>query len=511
MDPPSRPSVIDHDALLSLNPSIDVLDLERKHACDLTDHLDQTHSSAADVIIPRILKTDKHAIAPRSSACVCRWMLTSGKTVALDLAIDEFQPDPSNADKMRNLSRGLTRFRTERENKGVHGRSFRGGFSSFAASGQKARSLDAGGFLSLPYLCLDQLLHATTPRSSILHSPKTLLQHHFRFDEYASDKDESFPSAESGKHILGPPMRALTVLTDELWGLCLDERKLTPNFAVLEQKSGVNNTLVLPRRDGETFQDLERDLQAHITRFKIERHYLWSHRGVSKTYDFLEDIESASGNISSHCLMHARMSIMARSARHYPSKALLHDISKTCEELEIMKGIIKTQQKAHSKIVGAIDRSLPTTKSESRDCQQSETNRSPKDATERSFIGRSAWMKTVKVLEDIEQLQGEGKRLAEQTVQLVDIKVEDQGKAVMVFTIVTVIFLPLSFVSSYFGMNTADIRELQHGQWIFWAVGLSVTFCTVVIALLIAFRGQRWKRRWNEKYLWDKERGMKVQ
>ncbi|KAL8881318.1 MAG: hypothetical protein Q9198_001462 [Flavoplaca austrocitrina] len=302
---------------------------------------------------------------------------------------------------------------------------------------------------------------------------------------------------------------------------------------VLEQKSGVNNTLVLPRRDGETFQDLERDLQAHITRFKIERHYLWSHRGVSKTYDFLEDIESASGNISSHCLMHAfqraapfrstaeanatiqsysrRMSIMARSVRHYPSKALLHDISKTCEELEIMKGIIKTQQKAHSKIVGTIDRSLPTTKSESRDRQQSETNRSPKDATERSFIGRSAWMKTVKVLEDIEQLQGEGKRLAELTVQLVDIKVEDQGKAVMVFTIVTVIFLPLSFVSSYFGMNTADIRELQHGQWIFWAVGLSVTFCTVVTALLIAFRGQRWKRRWNEKYLWDKERGMKVQ
>lgn len=74
---------------------------------------------------------------------------------------------------------------------------------------------------------------------------------------------------------------------------------------VLVQQSGVNNTLVLPRRDGETFQDLERDLQAHITRFKIERHYLWSHRGVSKTYDFLEDIESASGSISSHCLMHA--------------------------------------------------------------------------------------------------------------------------------------------------------------------------------------------------------------
>ena len=95
-----------------------------------------------------------------------------------------------------------------------------------------ARSLDAGGFLSLPYLCLDQFLHATTPRSSTLHLPKTLLQHHFRFDEYASDEDESFLFAESGKHILGPPMRALTVLTDELWGLCLDERKSTPILAV---------------------------------------------------------------------------------------------------------------------------------------------------------------------------------------------------------------------------------------------------------------------------------------
>lgn len=93
-----------------------------------------------------------------------------------------------------------------------------------------------------------------------------------------------------------------------------------------------------------------------------------------------------------------------------------------------------------------------------------------------------------------------------QTVQLVEIKVEDQGKAVMVFTIVTVIFLPLSFVSSYFSMNTAG-----QDQWVFWAVALSVTFSTVVVALLVAFRGQRWKRRWNEKHLWDKERGMKVQ
>ncbi|KAL9000527.1 MAG: hypothetical protein Q9169_000820 [Polycauliona sp. 2 TL-2023] len=254
-----------------------------------------------------------------------------------------------------------------------------------------------------------------------------------------------------------------------------------------DQKSGIASLLVLPQRDGETFQDLERDLQTHLAQFSIERQYLGSHRGVSKKTDFLEDIESAPGNISRHCLMHAfqraapfrsnpeanttvqsysrHMSVMAWSARHYPSKALLHDISRTCEELEIIKGVIKTQQKAHSRIIEAIDRSLPKVNGQKQNHHRSQGYKRPRDASNRIFIARSAWMKTEKVLEDVEQLQGEGKRLAEQTKQLVDIKVEDQGKAVMVFTIVTVIFLPLSFVSSYFGMNTADVRNLQQGQW----------------------------------------------
>lgn len=81
----------------------------------------------------------------------------------------------------------------------------------------------------------------------------------------------------------------------------------------------------------------------------------------------------------------------------------------------------------------------------------------------------------------------------------------------MVFTIVTVIFLPLSFVSSYFGMNTADIRNTEQGQWIFWAVGASVTFAVAALALLAAFRGQRWRRKWNEKFDGDYERGLKME
>lgn len=36
------------------------------------------------------------------------------------------------------------------------------------------------------------------------------------------------------------------------------------------------------------------------------------------------------------------------------------------------------------------------------------------------------------------------------------------------FIIVTIIFLPLSFVSSFFGMNTSDIRNINDSQKVFW-------------------------------------------
>jgi Mg2+ and Co2+ transporter CorA len=62
--------------------------------------------------------------------------------------------------------------------------------------------------------------------------------------------------------------------------------------------------------------------------------------------------------------------------------------------------------------------------------------------------------------------------LSDQTKQSLEIYEEDHGKAITAFTVVTVIFLPLSFVTSYFGMNTVDIRDMASGQSLFWAVAL---------------------------------------
>jgi Mg2+ and Co2+ transporter CorA len=90
---------------------------------------------------------------------------------------------------------------------------------------------------------------------------------------------------------------------------------------------------------------------------------------------------------------------------------------------------------------------------------------------------------------DLRDLRDNTDRLVNRTIQLVNIRLEDHGKAILVFTVVTIVFLPLNFVSSYFGINTKDIRDMEYNQWIFWVVAISVTACVVGSAVLLAFSG----------------------
>ena len=79
--------------------------------------------------------------------------------------------------------------------------------------------------------------------------------------------------------------------------------------------------------------------------------------------------------------------------------------------------------------------------------------------------------------------------LSDRTKQMLEINEEDHGKAIMVFTVVTVIFLPLSFVTSYFGMNASDIRDMDQKQDLFWSVAIPLTVVTVGSCLLIGYNG----------------------
>jgi protein-S-isoprenylcysteine O-methyltransferase Ste14 len=80
-----------------------------------------------------------------------------------------------------------------------------------------------------------------------------------------------------------------------------------------------------------------------------------------------------------------------------------------------------------------------------------------------------------------------------QAALFINIKTEGHNVAVFIFTTVTVIFLPLSFVTSYMGMNTKDIRDLDQGQWLFWAVAGPLSVAVLLLLWLIVGWGQRWR------------------
>ena len=79
--------------------------------------------------------------------------------------------------------------------------------------------------------------------------------------------------------------------------------------------------------------------------------------------------------------------------------------------------------------------------------------------------------------------------LSDTTKQSAEINEEDHGKAILVFTVVTVIFLPLSFVTSYLGMNTSDIRDMDSKQSLFWEIALPLTVGVMAIMMAIAYNG----------------------
>ena len=89
-----------------------------------------------------------------------------------------------------------------------------------------------------------------------------------------------------------------------------------------------------------------------------------------------------------------------------------------------------------------------------------------------------------------DELLDRAKLLAIQNVQLVETFQDDNSKAIFVFTIVTIIFLPMGFVASFFGMNVIgidnQITTLRH----FWTISLSLTFGLVIPCTIAALKGE---------------------
>lgn len=91
--------------------------------------------------------------------------------------------------------------------------------------------------------------------------------------------------------------------------------------------------------------------------------------------------------------------------------------------------------------------------------------------------------------DDLRELRSSSNELATRTVQLVNIRLEDHGRAILVFTLVTLIFLPLSFITSYYGMNVKDIRATEHTSTTFWTWAVVTTAIVLMLSSVLAFYG----------------------
>ncbi|KAH7384605.1 hypothetical protein BKA66DRAFT_416936 [Pyrenochaeta sp. MPI-SDFR-AT-0127] len=165
----------------------------------------------------------------------------------------------------------------------------------------------------------------------------------------------------------------------------------------------------------------------------------------------------------------------------FPRKRLLRDIHALQEELSVIQVVNSWQQRSFESLVKVLD-------------PHSFENPSPSRVTmfpsESECLTASLKDLDSKITE-LDALKNRTQYLREQLKQSVEILEEDHGKAILVFTMITTIFLPLSFVTSFFGMNTSDIRNTSRGQDFFWAIAIPVTAGIVFLAVLLAYHGDK--------------------
>ncbi|KAA8569007.1 hypothetical protein EYC84_007975 [Monilinia fructicola] len=58
-----------------------------------------------------------------------------------------------------------------------------------------------------------------------------------------------------------------------------------------------------------------------------------------------------------------------------------------------------------------------------------------------------------------------------------------QNESMKQLTIVTIIFLPLSFLTGYFGMNFTDMPSIEHNETYFWQIALPVAFVVILFLM----------------------------
>jgi len=155
----------------------------------------------------------------------------------------------------------------------------------------------------------------------------------------------------------------------------------------------------------------------------------------------------------------------------------------------------------------------------------------------------SAQLKTIELhLHDLERMDRQALRIYRSITDMLDLKQKHanafearfardqaagtmrQGQTIMVFTIVTIIFLPLSFIAAFFAINVREFPRDDQGmslplRWVakyMFGIGFAVSIPLIAIALSLddiagAFKhGRGWlSRRWQQQQQRQRRRGQR--
>lgn len=173
--------------------------------------------------------------------------------------------------------------------------------------------------------------------------------------------------------------------------------------------------------------------------------------------------------------------IQSFQAKHRPRRRLRNKILRLREEIGTVQAIAERQRFAMEHLGRVLQpRSFKVT---SRQRQQ-------QNMLEEQIASETQDVHS-KTLDLFEFLISKLDALERETLKGIELQQDDHGKAILVVTIVTVVFLPLSFATSFLGMNTRDIRSTDSGQSLFWVIALPLTIFTTAIVVSIGLFGDQ--------------------
>ncbi|KAF5701882.1 Mg2+ transporter [Fusarium mundagurra] len=202
-------------------------------------------------------------------------------------------------------------------------------------------------------------------------------------------------------------------------------------------------------------------------------------------------------NLQNHTIMHQTgktldiiqyyrrvSSSLQYTAVRDPRKRRFLEISALEEETDALRAVIEIQirmVKAFKKILSPDFFRHETTDDEYLG-KRSRRHMLEREHLERHLQKLSESIRTLETLLGIAQVT---KYKMKQVLEVLD---EGHGKAIRVFTFVTLFFLPLSFVTSFFGMNTTDVREIGWDQRLFWSSAIPLTVAVISLALIYGYQ-----------------------